>query len=64
LGQARGGLGIGLTLVRTIVELHGGSVAAQSEGAGRGTSIAVRLPLHLHEQVPTDSPPENAALSG
>jgi signal transduction histidine kinase len=42
---AQGGLGIGLTLVRSLVELHGGSVRAQSEGLGRGTDFIVTLPL-------------------
>jgi len=44
---SRGGLGIGLTLVRNLVDLHGGSVEARSEGAGRGSEFIVRLPLEL-----------------
>jgi signal transduction histidine kinase len=43
--QAKGGLGIGLTLVRQLVELHGGVVEAFSEGPGRGSEFLVTLPL-------------------
>jgi signal transduction histidine kinase len=43
--RSEGGLGIGLTLVRHIVELHGGFVSASSAGAGRGSQFTVRLPL-------------------
>ena len=44
LSRSHGGLGIGLTLVRTIAELHGGGVAVRSEGTGRGSEFVVRLP--------------------
>jgi CheY-like chemotaxis protein/two-component sensor histidine kinase len=43
--RAQGGLGIGLTLVRRLVELHGGSILATSDGPGRGSEFVVRLPL-------------------
>jgi len=45
LDRADGGLGIGLTLVRRIAELHGGQASAESAGPGRGTQVSVALPL-------------------
>ena len=45
IGSALGGLGVGLALVRRVVELHGGSVHARSEGEGQGSEFVVRLPL-------------------
>ena len=44
LARAQGGLGIGLTLVRTLMVMHGGTVTAWSEGPGRGSEFVVRLP--------------------
>jgi signal transduction histidine kinase len=43
---AQGGLGLGLTLVRHLVELHGGSIVARSDGPGTGSEFVVTLPLH------------------
>jgi CheY-like chemotaxis protein len=45
LDRAQGGLGIGLTLVKHLVELHGGTVRASSDGIGKGSEFVVRLPL-------------------
>jgi signal transduction histidine kinase/CheY-like chemotaxis protein len=60
LERARGGLGIGLALVRGIVELHGGSIHAASAGAGLGSEFTVRLPL-LAETARAPDEPEGVA---
>jgi PAS domain S-box-containing protein len=52
LAHSQGGLGIGLSLVRTLVELHGGQVSMQSEGKGSGSTFEVQIPL-------TGTPPES-----
>lgn len=54
LDRSQGGLGIGLTLVRRLAELHGGSVEARSEGLGRGSEFFLRIPTLVVE------PPRNA----
>ncbi len=53
LDRAQGGIGVGLTLVRSLVSMHGGTVVARSEGEGLGAEFIVRLPL--------SSPPSSAA---
>ncbi len=45
LEKSQGGLGIGLTLVRQLVEMHGGNVEARSDGQGKGAEFVVRLPM-------------------
>ncbi len=45
VGREQGGLGVGLALVKSLVELHGGSVTARSDGPGSGSEFVVRLPL-------------------
>ncbi|MHC5542260.1 hybrid sensor histidine kinase/response regulator [Singulisphaera rosea] len=51
LDRSQGGLGIGLTLARTLTEMHGGSLTATSEGPGLGSEFVVRLPL-IEAEVP------------
>jgi two-component system CheB/CheR fusion protein len=59
LDRTQGGLGIGLTLVRRLVQLHGGSVEASSAGPGKGTELVVRLPV-LQGPRPADQAPRKA----
>ena len=68
--RAQGGLGIGLSLVRGLVELHGGSIEANSDGPGTGSEFIVRLPLPLADAPalqPHEPPPareDNGEKSG
>ncbi|MDY0977870.1 PAS domain-containing protein [Massilia sp. CFBP9012] len=64
IDRAEGGLGIGLALVKNIVELHGGSVHAHSEGRGLGSEFVVRLPLCSAALMPAPSETAPAALPG
>jgi PAS domain S-box-containing protein len=59
LDRTQGGLGIGLTLARSLVELHGGTIGVRSEGLGRGSEFTVRLPVR--EPAPARVPVETAA---
>ena len=52
--RSRGGLGLGLTIVRNLVELHGGTVQAESEGLGKGSIFTVRLPIAIEEPAPIE----------
>lgn len=58
VGRVRGGLGIGLTLVKRLVEMHGGMVTATSPGLNQGTEVIVRLPLAAKESI------ENSGTTG
>jgi signal transduction histidine kinase/CheY-like chemotaxis protein len=57
LDRAQGGLGIGLTLVRSLVELHQGTVSADSEGVGKGSRFTVKLPISSQTPTPQTSRP-------
>ncbi|MCK6549027.1 ATP-binding protein [Myxococcota bacterium] len=63
LDRSEGGLGIGLSLVKNLVELHGGRVHARSEGRGRGTELVVELPCHAADP-PTRRTEPSAIASG
>ena len=52
--RSRGGLGLGLTIVRNLVELHGGTVQAESKGPGKGSVFTVRFPAATEEPAPLE----------
>jgi PAS domain S-box-containing protein len=61
IDRAEGGLGIGLALVKNIVELHGGRVEARSAGKGKGSEFVVLLPLRTSGVMPEAAPPAATA---
>jgi CheY-like chemotaxis protein len=65
LDRSKGGLGLGLAIVRSLVTLHGGHVAVFSEGLGRGTTFTVRLPFAAmpHGESADEAPAEPQARS-
>ncbi|MCE3270770.1 MAG: putative histidine kinase, atypical hybrid [Ramlibacter sp.] len=58
ISRSRGGLGIGLSLTRKLVQLHGGNVTAHSDGPGKGSVFVVRLPLVASTAVPESPDPD------
>jgi PAS domain S-box-containing protein len=61
--KSQGGLGIGLTLVRNLVEMHEGTVSAHSEGLGKGSQFVIRLPLAAAPAVEAVEPTTNGIVS-
>ena len=64
MGRAQGGLGIGLSLVRRLVEMHGGTVTAASRGSGQGSTFEVRLPLLARGATQEPAPAAQAEAAG
>jgi PAS domain S-box-containing protein len=64
IDRSQGGLGIGLSLVRSLVELHGGSVTAQSGGAGQGSTFTIRVPCVPPGDAPAAAPAAALAPAG
>ena len=65
VGRGQGGLGIGLTMVRSLVEMHHGTVEAHSAGCGQGSEFIVRLPLAAagHDDAPAPAPGQARAAA-
>ena len=61
LARSQGGLGIGLNIVRNVIDMHGGSVSAASPGVGHGTTFTVTLPLLEMPDVPVHAPRNDVA---
>src|SRR5262249_921627 len=62
--RSEGGLGIGLTMVRALCELHHGSVSAQSDGPGKGSTFTVRLPAAESPAAPADAAANGTTAHG
>jgi signal transduction histidine kinase/ActR/RegA family two-component response regulator len=62
--RSHGGLGIGLSLVKRLIELHGGTIEARSEGLGKGSEFVVRLPVAEEEANVNNAPPVEERQSG
>jgi PAS domain S-box-containing protein len=62
LARSEGGLGIGLTLVRSLVEMHGGKVEAHSPGLGQGSEFVLRLPARVPAEKPAMLPEADAPV--
>lgn len=61
LERSQGGLGIGLTLVKRLVDMHGGSIEARSDGPGKGAEFTIRLPLIVTAAAVSETPRDDSA---
>lgn len=64
MGRSQGGLGIGLSLVSRLVQMHGGTVSAASPGEGKGSTFTVRLPLVVQNHLESDAHSHPGARQG
>ena len=64
LDRSRGGLGVGLAVVKGLVEMHGGEVEARSEGPGKGAELSIRLPLEAAAAPPAAAVAQAAEVPG
>jgi PAS domain S-box-containing protein len=62
--RKHGGLGLGLNIVRTITEMHGGTVVAESAGKGKGTTMTVELPLSAYREIEAHRQEGDSKLTG
>jgi signal transduction histidine kinase/ActR/RegA family two-component response regulator len=63
IDRSEGGLGLGLTIVRSVIELHGGTVSAESEGVGKGTEFVLHLPALPQQMLDLSLEPSEAVLA-
>jgi two-component system CheB/CheR fusion protein len=63
LDRSQGGLGVGLTLVKNLVEMHGGTVEAHSEGPGKGSEFVVRLPISTRPHQLPEQPSKSESIT-
>jgi PAS domain S-box-containing protein len=66
LARSQGGLGIGLTLAKNLVEMHGGTISAHSQGVGQGSEFVIRLPILANKRVDPghQTPPKSTHIQG
>lgn len=61
--SSRGGLGLGLAISKSLVEMHNGKISVYSEGAGKGSTFTITLPVSFAEEAPKEDRPSSLAIS-